>query len=804
MNRKKTLVTAVLLLGVSVLSLPAQEQYATSPADLIQGAVSGVRVGAVDGNPDGLRNVYIRGINTLRGDSQPLWIVDGVVLGNELVHNLDGFWQYGEASYSAPLNTIPFLNPDEIESIQVLKNVSATALYGAMGANGVIVITTRRAKEHDPMVYVKSGVGVSAPSQKGHSLHAAVIHNHRFGVSKLADNTSYRVSGYYRRNGAIVSNAGSDQFTLTAGVETKANPVVWFGVNTIASLGMVCMPGTTAYYGKPSGLLLARFPEHFPGDSPIGMAEDYDDESKDYRTLLSGFLTLNFTKTLRLRTTVGLDFQDNRRLIWYGNGTAFGKASNGAASSLSTVQLSVIVKSELTWKQYWGPDHLTELVAAAEVVTNRNHLNTMNGLDFFDHTLRAKGIDLAASHAEIQRFSHSAFRHGYYALAKYDYKDIAGVDALLRADFFPEYHDARPGLYPGANAWLSLDRFVPENPMLSSVKIIGGWGISGREYPVPYELTSSWLRSDYPVAEPGSESFYSSLDQLTSREWNVGLELALWKQRIHFAGQFYSKSTEDEFVMFCSGIKGERLWNPSSRREVLSRKASVDNRGFEFDLDACVLDDGRHKLSLGFCSAFNVNQISSIGREDIRCLNVGGGNYVNVNVVGHQPGEIFGYKVAPGGGLADITADGKVTEADRVVLGTSYPEFTGSLSATYGWGGFNVNMRWDSVAGHNIVDMNSMLADGATQVTEAYVHRGDYLRLGHLGVEYSLDTKRLDIPFFKEIKVGVSAANLLTITAYKGWNPDVNSFGVNVLSSGIDYGSFPVVRTILAGVTVNF
>lgn len=804
MNRIKCLVAVILLVGVSAFALQAQEQYAASPADLIQGTVSGVRVSAVDGNPDGLRNVNIRGINTLRGDSQPLWIVDGVMLGTELSRNLDGFWQYGEESYSAPLNTIPFLNPEEIESIQVLKDVSATALYGAKGANGVIIITTKRAKEKDPLVYVNSNVGVSIPSRMGNSLRAAVTHNHRIGVSKLVDNTSYRVSGYYRHQGGVITNAGSDQFTLTAGVETKANPIVWFGVNTIASLGMVKEPGTSAYFGKPSGMLLARFPDYFPDDTAQGWAQDFDDNSKDYRTVTSAFLTLNFTRTLRLHTTAGVDFQDNRRLIWFGNGTAFGKASNGAAASLSTVQLSVNVKSELSWKQYFTQDHLVELAVAAEVIANSNHLNTMNGLDFFEHSLRAKGIDIAASHPEIHRFSHDSFHHGYYARAQYAYKDIAGADALFRADFYPRFRDAKPNLYPGANAWFALDHFIPENLVLSGVKFSGGWGVSGREYAVPYELTSSWLRSDYPTAESGAESYYESLNTLTSREWNIGLELAFWKRRINLTGRFYSKSTDDAFVMFCSGIKGERLWNPSTRTEILSRNASVDNRGFEFDFDARILENGKHKLNLFATAAFNVNQISAVGREDIRGLNVGSGSYVNVNVVGHQPGEIFGYRVASAGELADITADGKVTEADRVILGKTYPELTGSLGASYSYSGFSVNMRWDGAAGHNIVDMNSMLSDGVTEVSESYVHKGDYLRLAHLGVDYALDIKRLNIPFFKEIKVGVSAANLLAFTAYKGWNPDVNSFGVSVLSSGIDYGSFPVVRTILAGVTVKF
>ena len=594
----------MLLVEVGVMNLQAQEQYATSPAELIQGTISGVRVSSVDGNPDGLKNVNIRGINTFRGDSQPVWIVDGVILGSDIVRNLDGFWQFDEESYTAPLNNIPFLNPSEIESIEVLKDVSASALYGAMGANGVILVTTKRAKETDPLVYLNSNWGIR---------NASLTTTNSFGVSKLADKTSYRFTGYYRHNGAMVDNSGSNQFTLTASLESRANPYIWFGINTIASLGMIASPGTTAYFGKPSTMLLKRFPEFFTEDTADGWKKDFDDDSKDYRTVTSAFLTLNFTPALRLHTTVGVDFQDNRRAIWYGNGTSFGAASNGAASNISSVLLNYNVRSELSWKHYFTEDHLLNLSAVAEILGNSNKFNTMNGKDFFNHDLRAKGIQAAASHPQIHRFAHNWFRHAYYLRASYAWKDIVGIDGFFRTDFTPKYRDDKPSYYPGANAWFAWKWF----------RLTAGWGISGREYYVPYELTSSWLRSDYPEVETGAESFFSSMNTLTSQEYNVGLEAKFWKDRIRIAGKFYNKSTLDAFNMYCFGIKGQILWSDSDRTDVLERSGSLRNRGLEFDADALVVNLPKHKLNLFATASFNVNQITEIDRKDMRGLNVG-------------------------------------------------------------------------------------------------------------------------------------------------------------------------------------
>lgn len=775
----------MLLIIASAQSLMAQEQYAGSPADFILGNWSGVRVSSVDGNPDGLKNVNIRGINTVRGDSQPLWVVDGVILGNELIRNLDAFWQWGEDSYTAPLNSIPFINPYEIESIEVLKDISATAIYGAQGANGVIIIKTKRAKETDPLFYFNSNFGLN---------NTGFTTNQSFGTSKLADNTAYRFAGYYRHNGAVVDNSGSDQFSVAASLETRANPYVWFGLNTMASLGNVASPGTTAYFGKPSTLLIARYPDLFPGDTAEGWKADFDDNSRDYRTVSSAFLTLNFSQALKLHTTLGVDYQDNRRAIWYGNGTSFGKASEGAASVLSTALLSYNLKSELSWKHFFTKDHLLNASAAAELIGNNNKFNTMNGLGFFNHDLRAKGIAAAASHPQLHRFAHNYFHHAYYVRAEYKYKVVAGADVFMRADFTPRFHDSTPSLYPGINAWGRIGK----------VKVIAGWGISGREYRIPYELTSSWLRSDYPEVDPGSESFYESLNTLTSNEFNIGAETKLWDDRITLAGRYYNKSTVDAFNMYCFGIKGEILWNPSTRTDVLERSASLHNRGLEFEADARIIDTPERKLNVFATAAYNVNQISNISRLDMRGLNVGSGSFVNVSVIGHQVGEVFGYTTDDAGNFLDITADGKVTEADRVILGNVIPELTGSFGANYAQGRLSAKMLWDFAGGYDVINMNRMLEDGATDVSAKYVEKADFLRLARLGVEYDLDPGLLKIKSLKELKVCASAANLLVLSGYSGWNPDVNSFGVSVLSGGVDYGSYPLVRTFMLGISAKF
>ena len=219
------------------------------------------------------------------------------------------------------------------------------------------------------------------------------------------------------------------------------------------------------------------------------------------------------------------------------------------------------------------------------------------------------------------------------------------------------------------------------------------------------------------------------------------------------------------------------------------------NRGLEFDLKADVMDNERGKLTVFSTAAYNINQITDISREDMRGLNVGSGSFVNVSVIGHQVGEIFGYTSDASGKFVDLTADGKVTEADRIILGNVIPELTGSVGAEYKVGKLSCKMLWDYAAGYNVINMNRMLVDGATDVSDKYVEKADFVRLARLGAEYKINPK---------LTVCASAANLLTLSSYGGNNSDVNSFGISVLSGGVDYGSYPLVHTFILGVNVKF
>lgn len=771
-------------------SLEFSRATASSPAELLRGMVSGVRVSSIDGSTNGAFNTNIRGLNTLRGDSQPLWIIDGVILNTALNQNLDAFWQYGFSSYSSPLNSLPSIPEYQIEKIEVIKDISAASVYGARGANGVVLITTKLPSSGERNVTWHSNAGLSLSSRQADIFRAGFTHNHSVGVSGTAAGARYNVSLFLRNTDGVVAGTGSDYAGLSVSFDTKANSVVWFGLNSFLSRGSMSSVASTAYLGYPSLLVSARYPGLFEYDTVQGWEEDYDDDVTDIRSTNSMYFTLNFTPALSLKTTLGVDFQSNNRSIWYGNLTSFGLESNGAASILSSTLFNYNVSSVLSYSRFIAKDHRLVASAGFESAGNINRFNTMNGTDFFSHDLRAKGISIMGSKPLIRKYTREYNQIGAFLRAGWNYRDLAGVEASLRSDASLRYYPMWEKFYPGISAYYKV------LPMLT---LKAGYGVAGREYHVPYDLTPDYLRSDYPMIESGAEGFFDSLNSLRSSEWNAAAELSLG--RVEAALKYYDKVTTDNFAMYSFGKKKGYLWQSAPRTMLFSRSGKIANRGFEADLCFKVVKNRDMSLKVNANLAYNINQVIDILPVDMRGKDVGENTFVSVNVLGYQVSSLFGYLDDGEGGYVDFNGDYRITEVDKQILGKTIPQIHGGLGATFESGRFSAEMLVDGAGLFSVADFNRIIADGRTELSSDYVSRGDFVRLSRLGVAYTVPVSLKQV---KSLRISATACNLFTLSSYEGWNPDINCFGNSTLANGIDYGAYPMVRTFIAGITLNF
>ena len=786
---------------------------ATNAIELLRGKVSGVRVSAIDGNPSGVMNVYIRGLNSLRSDNQPLYIVDGTMVSNELNDNLDAFWQYGESNYTVPLNPLSFLAPAEIESIEVIKDISATALYGSRGANGVVIINTKKSMSQDKNFSFSANAGVNlyAPSNT-----PSVLHNYRAAVEGGLGKTVYNISATFRHNSGNMSRMQANYGSLKANFNTQANKAIWFGFNALLSVGKTSSTTGTAYFGAPSYTLALRDPALSPGISLDTWKNNYDDDSMDYRALASSQLSINLAKSLRLKASVGIDFQDNSRYIWYGDGLPLGQKSaenidGGAAAVLTSMIFNYNADIGLEFKRYFGEVHLVTASAGFEAYGFLSKYNTMNKLNFATHELRAKGLNLGNSPVQNRLFQRGYSHFSWFATAEYKYKEIAGVNLLYRMDWTPKYKGLIVNHYPALNVWADFQKaFFKDAKVVSSLKIKGGWGTSGKEKYIPYELFGNYLTGGWYTPESGTEAFYDGMDRLLTKELNVGVEAGFLEDRLSFGVIYYDRVTSDSFQMFCNGAKyiDTDYWGWKDPSLVFERVSAIANKGIEFDFAGTLIHTNNFKWSLSANLSYNINRVISSNPEDFAGKNVGKNLYCTCNTVGLPVSSLFGYQTDDDGNLADVTGEGIISISDKVILGSSIPAVFGGLQTVLTFGNFRVELLADGAAGHKIANVNNLVRDGFTDstgqiaLTGKYVEKGDFLRLSEVGIGYTFPMEK--VKWIKGLDLRLSGHNLATLTSYSGWRPDVNVFGISALANGYDYGSFPSARSLILGVSVLF
>lgn len=774
-----------------------------SVVDMLRGEVPGVRVSSTGGNPLGLMNVNMRGVNSIRTDNQPLWIIDGVEVAMDLGRHVDGFWQYGEEGYSSGINPLLFLNPEEVESITVLKDISATAIYGSRGANGVILVKTKLPD--------RGKVNINWSSDFGYNRN--YNQNHVLSVNGITGNTRYNLSGTFRTLAGPVARNNFNQGTFRANFDTRTNKTLWFGLNALMAVGGGSQPLATAYYGKTSMTLAMRDKVLSPMTDADVWAKDYDDLSKDYRGLLSAFVQLNFTRYLYLKVSGGLDIEHNTRIFWYGKGTELGACSpeniyGGAASNVTSLNMNYNASAELDFNKHFGMHHVG-VKLAADVIGNVGNYNTLNARDFVTHSLRGYSILIGSSARQLHAYVEDYFHFGGFATATYDYNGIAGVTGTVRADMTPKYK--RPiNIYPAAEGFVDLKKaFLSGTDVVSALKIKGGWGTGGREKYVPYDFFGNYLSGSWLVPEEGTTSFYDGLIDVKANEWHAGVETSLFADRLSLSAEFFSRKSQDDFIMYQLGRKkreNDDIWVWKGCENVFQRTTQIANHGVELALSSVLVRTRDFSWRINANVTVGDNKVLYTDHGDSYGRSVGSGLNGNCNQVGLPAGCLYGYEYKDGS-IADRTGEGIIDDADKVLLGFTTPTVFGGFRTNFSLGRWQLEIGFDGAAGFDIANLNSLakdrpvLPDGRPVLTKEYVEKGDYLRLNELGLKYNIP---LSAKWIKSLDVAFCCSNLVTFTSYSGWNPDVNSFGSSMLTNGFDYGSYPVSRKFVLGVSAKF
>lgn len=777
-------------------TLEAGSAVNVSPALLMRGQVAGVQVSGTDGSITGDLNTIIRGISSVHSDSEPLWIIDGAYLTSSIGQNRDAFWQstYDEKSYTSALNPLYTLNPYDIESIEILKDLSATSIYGSRGANGVIIVKTKLPKKAGQTVRWASNIGANISSYG----YTSLSHNHTVSFNSYQNRNAFNLSAFYRTDSGSMHRSSDKVGGVRLNFDSHANEIMWFGVGATIMKGRQDAQNSIGWYGAPTATQLLRTTGDYSG-----YIKDYDDYSNDIRSTDNVYFQINFLKNLYLRGEAGIDYSNNTRHIWYGNGTSLGKEKNGAAALLSSSMLMYTTKVALNYSLFATEKQHITFELGGEFSGNIDKFNTMNGKDFFTHEMRAKGLSINKGKADIRMFNRALSNLGAYGNISWLFSNIAGATVSFRADRTMRYED-KFNLYPAGSAWFDLAKVIlPEDEIVNSIKFKGGWGRAGRDTFAPYEMFNTFVTGlQIDNVTEGTEILYEGFNKVISNEWNAGLELSLLQNRITLEAGYYDKSTEDIFTAFCFGEQKGAMnrWFRTTKRSIGNDLASIRNKGIELALDAVAVRSNDWKWSIRVNTTFLSSQITSISEDATLGSSVGSGIVVGANAVGYPVGNIFGYETDAAGNFMDHTGDGKAGFEDQVILGRTSPVCYGGFSTLLSWKGLSLDVQSDYALGQKRLNMNKMLDEKATAVSDKYVEDADFFRLARVSVCYDIPIKKA---WLKKLSVSLTGTNLAIASPYSGYNPDVNSYS-SPYSRGVDYGTAPLARAVMAGVSLTF
>ena len=758
--------------------------------ELIAGKVSGVSVSGTDGNPLSMPSVTVRGVSSLRSSGRPLFVVDGVVIDDAVNCSQDAFWQYGEKSYTSVLDPLAFLSVYDVEKIEVLKDRSATSLYGSRGAGGVILITTRGNVKKPFRADWNTDVSVTP----------GLSHSHSVALGGAYNNLDFNASAFFRGIDRDIANLGSRYGGGRMALRSSGNAPVRFGLNSTFVVGNASSPAGTAYFGAPSQTLAMRDETAFYTDLE-GWQADYDDDNKEIRSLNSAFLEVDLGRLVTWTTRAGMDFRKSTRIFWYGNGTLFGKENNGTAAETSSSVFSYNASTSFDYGQFIAGRHHVRAMLKADLSGYINSYNVLNGINFFTHELRGNGLSLMQCEKKPRSFDTDYRNFGGILSAGYEYDGIAGLDAGLRAEMTPEYYGG-VRMYPYASAHLNLHKaFIPDRKGVSTLRLKGGYGINGSEKAMPYELAGTFVTGVYPAVENGSEPYHKGFASLVSKGWHITAEAGFADDRIMISASFYDDSVTDSYSILSFGTKEDAYWKPSSRELVHSFGSSYVRHGIEVDLNAAFVRNRNFSWNLFANLSHEANMVTEVAGEDVYGRQVGSGLKAGMNIIGQPLGTITGFVEDAEGKLKDINRDTRLTQADKVILGNHLPDLYGALGMNFSFYGVSVEMLLRGTMGHQIVNLNALAVSGKKDVTSAYVENGDWLRLSRFSVGYDIP---LRLKWLDRLNVNVSAVDMLTLTSYSGWNPDVSSYGPGVASGGYDYGSLPMAKRVVIGICAKF
>ena len=883
----------------------------------LQGKLAGVQINQTTGKPGQGMSVRIRGQLSVSAGSDPLYVIDGFpITGN-----------------------IGALNPDEIETISVLKDAASTSLYGSRAANGVVLITTKKAQKGRTNVSLNTFVGLQQVPERGRIkmldavefaqfkkeyyedagqavpvefqnpsqyegknndwygalLRKAPLQSYNLTVTSNTDKTSTAlVAGVYNQEGVVLNNSYK-RYSLRMNTDYALSDKVKIGFNIAPSYVYDNTPRTDGDRG--TGILfnaLHTWPvmpiydangeltlyNTFPGSTGnifnypnwVRAAEQLTNETKDINLLGNVYAQYQPIKGLTLKSTFNVEYLASK--FFFFNPSTATSAINvpvptTAVSIRQNVENTTWLNENLATYSRSFNDHNFELLAGYTNQHFRQGFTRIQADTYTDDRLPtiqgALNINRGGTINGIQEWALTS----YLARLTYDFKGKYLLTAAVRSDGSSRFGSAnRWGTFPSASVgWIISDEnFMQNLRHVSFAKIRASYGVIGNnnignytQYALVNNTVNSVFGNNVATGAVVTSLANNNLGWETTRQFDLGLDLSLFNDRVQFIYDFYTKNTtnllysvqvpqEAGFSNFNDNIGEIKFWGHEfavTTRNTVGKLKWTTNANISFNRNKVIaLADGIDRVY----GSFHITQVGKPFGQFYGLI--AQGVYMNQDDLDKSP-QIPGRSTVGSIKIKDVNGDGVITyggnEDDRTIIGNPFPNFIYGITNTLQYGNFDLSIVGSGSKGNQLLVRHlysTANLDGVFNMVEEVKYRfrsvdnpgkgfygttvgggtvtgverdwmnsrfianASYFTIRNVTLGYNLDFKRSKT--IRSARLYAAIQQLYTFTNYWGGpNPETSAQSNGAgdggnLSQGVDLSNYPVPRTFTLGINLNF
>lgn len=865
----------------SVAQVKAREVNAFPNASALQalsGRASGVHIRQSSGAPGPSISVRVRGGNSIQGSNEPLYVIDGFPIAG-----------------SNP----SIVNTADIESIEILKDASATAIYGSRGANGVVIITTKKGKEGRTDVSFETSYSSQQLIRKLDLMNAAEyarFYNAQaandnvapyfteeeisgfgegfdwqdfvfrkapmttaaLGIAGGNEKTQFSINGSFFGQNGIIKGSNYHRYSLQSSIDHKVNDKISVELNTVLSrltterrdngggnrgnsmiAAAISAPPTLTPYNEDGSYRVLHTAYPFLATdlrNPINWINERTDETKANVALINAAASYRITRDLLLKIAGGLENRDDRSDSY----TTTRFFDSPGRATVSTVQeMSLLNENTLNYSKTFNDKHN---LAAVMGITYQNFTNTFvsaGGTDFLSDIYGSYNLGAAGTPGIPGSGYIKSALISFLGRVNYSYNDRYLATISFRRDGSSRYSPgSKWGNFPSAAlAWrISNENFMDNVSAISDLKLRTSWGLTGSQAIDPYTTLNllspgkTIFNDEYFNTVGPSTRLPNDLTWETTEQFDIGADVGILNNRILLTADYYVKNTRDL-------LSDVRLPASMGYTTTIRNVGKVQNKGVEFGVEARPFE-GSFTWNINANIAFNKNKVVSLyNHEDVLRDNIGMvivSDATSILREGRPVGQFWGY-IEDGydenGNIVfrDVNQDGNITSADKTYIGDANPDFTYGfnsvmnyknfefsffLQGTYGNDifnassitntmdyGFGLNMPKTVYENHWTIDNTDadyprISRSTPVRVSDRFIEDGSFLRLKNISLAYNLPLQAWNTTKLQRLQVYVSGQNLLTITNYSWWDPEVNF--------RLDHNSYPSAKSVTFGIRAGF